>query len=94
MYHLDYYKILNVAPKATEAEIKASFIKIRQGASLEEIQKMNEAYKVLSDSNERVKYDQWYKNQGAIVNGSGGSPAPKPTPIPTQGVPTGVPSAN
>lgn len=100
MYNLDYYKILNVAPKATEAEIKASFIKIRQGASPEDIQKMNEAYRVLSDSNERTKYDQWYKNQGASVNNLGGSPAPKPTPTPAptptsaQGVPTGVPSVH
>lgn len=98
MYNLDYYKILNVASNATEAEIKASFIKIRQGASPEAIQKMNEAYKVLSDSNERVKYDQWYKNQGVSVNNSGASPAPNPTPTPTdaptQGVPTGAPSVN
>ena len=94
MYNLDYYKILNVTSKATEAEIKASFIKIRQGASPEEIQKMNEAYKVLSDSRERAKYDQWYNNHSSLVNNSGSSPASKPTSAPTQGVPTGAPSVN
>ncbi len=93
MYNSDYYKILNVAQNATDAEIKASFIKVRQGAAPAEIQRMNEAYKVLSDANERAKYDQWYKNQSGSSSSSGGSPVPPtPSPIPQQGTPTGAPS--
>ncbi len=93
MYNSDYYKILNVAQNATDAEIKASFIKVRQGAAPAEIQRMNEAYKVLSDANERAKYDQWYKNQSGSSSSSGGSPVPPtPNPIPQQGAPTGAPS--
>lgn len=89
MYNLDYYKILNVAPKATEAEIKASFIKTRQGASPEQIQKMNEAYQVLSDNNERAKYDQWYMNQDSSKLGSSSTPTPH---VATPGITTGAPS--
>ena len=101
MYKEDYYKLLNVAPNATEAEIKASFLKARQGVSQEVVQKMTEGYKILTDANERAKYDKWYANGNR--NSSGGSSAPNPIPTPptpapvssgSQGAPTGIPSAN
>lgn len=97
MYKEDYYKLLNVAPNATEAEIKASFLKARQGVSQEVVQKMTEGYKILTDANERAKYDKWYANGNR--NSSGGSPTPNPiptppAPTPTSGVPTGAPTIN
>lgn len=100
MYKEDYYKLLNVAPNATEAEIKASFLKARQGVSQEIVQKMTEGYKILTDTNERAKYDKWYASGNR--NTSGGSPAPTPNPVPTptpaptptSGVPTGAPTVS
>lgn len=100
MYKEDYYKLLNVAQNATEAEIKASFLKVRQGASQDVIQRMTEGYKILTDANERVKYDNWYASGNR--NSSGGTPTPAPKPIPTpppaptpsSGVPTGAPLSN
>lgn len=103
MYKEDYYKLLNVAPNATEAEIKASFLKARQGVSPEVVQRMTEGYKILTDANERAKYDKWYSNGNR--NSSGGASTPTPNPIPTppaptpassgsQGAPTGIPSVN
>lgn len=100
MYKEDYYKLLNVAPNATEAEIKASFLKARQGVSQEIVQKMTEGYKILTDANERAKYDKWYASGNR--NTSGGSPAPTPNPVPTpspaptptSGVPTGAPTVS
>lgn len=93
MYNSDYYKMLNVASNATEAEIKAAFVKARQGATPETIQRLNEAYKVLSDNTERTKYNQWYNTQNISTDTSVSSPAPRPTPIPNQDVTIGVPSA-
>ena len=100
MYKEDYYKLLNVAPNATEAEIKASFLKARQGVSQEIVQKITEGYKILTDANERAKYDKWYASGNR--NTSGGSPAPTPNPVPTptpaptptSGVPTGAPTVS
>ena len=78
MYKEDYYKLLNVAPTATEAEIKASFLKARQGVSPDVVQKMTEGYKILTDANERAKYDNWYASGNR--NTSGGAPTPTPKP--------------
>lgn len=94
MYKDDYYKLLNVAPNATEAEIKASFLKARQGVSQEMVQKMIEGYKILTDANERAKYDNWYASGNRNTSGGAPTPTPKPTPTPTSGVPTGAPSVN
>ncbi len=65
-------------------------------ATPDEIYKMNEAYKVLSDTNERTKYDQRYKNQSVSINDNWGSSAVPLTTNPTfgstRGIPTGAPS--
>ena len=63
----DYYRVLGVAPEASMAEIKAAYYKLafqyhpdRNLNSLEscaKMQKINVAYSVLSDSLQRIKYD-------------------------------------
>lgn len=64
----DYYKILGVTEKSTEAEIKKSFRSLAKQyhpdanpgnkASEEKFKEISEAYEVLTDKDKRAKYEQ------------------------------------
>jgi curved DNA-binding protein CbpA len=69
--HLNYYTILNVAPKATLLEIKQAYRRlVRQyhpdlnpdsPTAHHQFQVLSEAYQVLSDAQQRANYDQQYQ---------------------------------
>src|SRR6476659_6684393 len=64
----DYYEILQVHPKATLAVIKKAYRTLMlesgahpdQGGSVEGAARITEAYKVLSNADQRAEYDRWY----------------------------------
>lgn len=69
----DYYDRLNLAPTATEAEIRQEYRKLarryhpdvnKQTSAPETFRKIQEAYETLSDAADRKKYDQWRVQQG------------------------------
>lgn len=72
MEYKDYYKILGVDKKASDAEIKKAFRTLakkyhpdlHQGdkANEEKFKEVNEAYEVLSDKEKRQKYDAFGSN--------------------------------
>ncbi|MBN2803994.1 MAG: J domain-containing protein [Deltaproteobacteria bacterium] len=77
----DYYETLKVASTADEKEITAAYKKLvlkyhpdkHQGNELEDLAKekleqLNEAYKVLSDKNTRIKYDSIRRAQNSRQN--------------------------
>jgi DnaJ-class molecular chaperone len=75
---MDYYKALGVAKDATQQEIKQSYRRLAskhhpdRGGSTEEFQKIEEAYRTLSDEDKRRQYD----NPSPF--GGGGMPGGKP----------------
>jgi curved DNA-binding protein len=79
MEYKDYYKILGVAKKATEKEIKAAYRKlarkhhpdVNQGKKDAEarIKEINEAYDVLGDPEKRRRYDELGANWDAVGRG-------------------------
>jgi len=83
MEYKDYYSILGVDRKASQAEIKKAFRKlarkyhpdVNQGdkGSAEKFQEINEAHEVLSDPEKRQKYDQ-LGSQWQHYQRTGGSP--------------------
>ena len=66
MQYKDYYKILGIDKKATEAEIKSAFRKLarkyhpdvnKEHDAADKFKDINEAYEVLSDKEKRQRYD-------------------------------------
>lgn len=73
----DYYKTLDVAKDANEAEIKKAFYRkarelhpdVNKAPDAEErFKELNEAYDVLSDATKRAQYDRY----GKVSSGAGG----------------------
>jgi curved DNA-binding protein len=68
----DYYKIMGVAPNASEKEIKTAYRKLarkyhpdisKEPQAEERFKEMGEAYEVLRDTTKRAEYDQYIKNR-------------------------------
>ena len=66
MQYKDYYKILGIDKKATEAEVKSAFRKLarkyhpdvnKAPDAADKFKDINEAYEVLSDKEKRQRYD-------------------------------------
>lgn len=66
MQYKDYYKILGIDKKATEAEVKSAFRKLarkyhpdvnKAPDAVDKFKDINEAYEVLSDKEKRQRYD-------------------------------------
>ena len=72
MDYIDYYKILGVAKKATEKEIKSAYRKLARkyhpdvnpgdAAAEKKFKELNEANEVLSHPDKRKKYDKYGKD--------------------------------
>src|SRR5436305_9875872 len=72
MEFVDYYKVLGVDKKATEAQIKSAYRKLARKhhpdlnpndkEAHKKFQQINEANEVLSDPEKRKKYDQYGKD--------------------------------
>jgi curved DNA-binding protein len=83
MEYKDYYKVLGVERKASEDEIKGAYRKLAlkhhpdrnpgDTAAEEKFKEINEAYQVLSDSENRSRYDQLGESYSSWQQ-QGGSP--------------------
>ena len=71
MKYKDYYEILGVDKKATEAQIKSAYRKLakkyhpdvdKSASAQEKFKDINEAYEVLSDKQKRARYDSLGSN--------------------------------
>ena len=77
-----FYDILGVEEKCSQDEIKKAYRKLsfmhhpdkngNSAESTEKFQKISEAFSVLSDAEERVKYDMNRNNPFANIGGMGG----------------------
>ncbi len=90
---VNYYDILKVSPEASKAEIKSAYRRLahklhpdRNNGSEETALKfaaIAEAYEILGNSKERVKYDRkmsWMPNSGIMDTVILYLPHPTPTP--------------
>ena len=78
----DYYKVLMVLREASEAEIKAAYRRLAlkfhpdqnagDGAASERMKQISEAYRVLSDPENRRFYDRFGVQREALVRAGGG----------------------
>lgn len=68
----DYYKIMGLAPNATEQEIKTAYRRLarkyhpdisKEPEAESRFKEMGEAYETLKDANKRTQYDQERKNR-------------------------------
>ena len=71
----DYYKILGVEKKASDADVKKAFRKLahehhpdKKTGNADKFKEANEAYSILSDDTKRQQYDTY----GQTFNGAGG----------------------
>ena len=78
---MDYYKILEVEPEVSAAEIKKNYRRLslkyhpdKNGGDDAEFKKINEAYQVLSDDNKRKIYD--LKRNNPLFSGHGAGDLP------------------
>ena len=81
----DYYKVLDVARDASEADIKKAYRRLAMKlhpdrnpddkASEEQFKEAKEAYEVLSDAGKRATYDQLGHAGLDAQRGAGGGPA-------------------
>lgn len=72
MEFIDYYKILEIDKKASQADIKKAYRKLarklhpdlnpKDKSAQQKFQQVNEANEVLSDPEKRIKYDQYGKD--------------------------------
>ena len=75
---VDYYKVLGVSKTATEAEVKKAFRKESlkhhpdKGGDEEKFKLCNEAYGVLSDDQQRRRYDSGVDDMDDMDLGGGG----------------------
>ncbi len=76
----DYYEVLGIRRSADQAEIKRAFRRLAReyhpdvsshGDAEERFQEINTAYEVLSDEQQRARYDR-YGHAGVQNNGAGG----------------------
>ncbi|MEI7556542.1 J domain-containing protein [Candidatus Chlorohelix sp.] len=80
----DYYKILGVEKKASDADVKKAFRKLARQyhpdlnknnpQATEKFKEINEAYEVLSDTEKRRKYDDFGMNFRDYEKSAGGMP--------------------
>ncbi len=68
----DYYKIMGLAPNATEQEIKTAYRRLarkyhpdlsKESNAEEQFKEMGEAYETLKDPSKRAQYDEHLKNR-------------------------------
>lgn len=88
----DYYKILEVAPDASDGEIKKSFRKLAKkyhpdtnkgdSKAIERFQEINEAYSVLGDAAKKKEYDAERAGKSAAQQGYGAKKAQGGSKVP------------
>lgn len=88
----DYYKILEVAPGASDEEIKRSFRKLAKkyhpdtnggdSKAIERFQEINEAYSVLGDEAKKKEYDAERAGKSTARQGYGAKKAQGSSKVP------------
>ncbi len=91
MHDSNHYQTLQINNNATAAEIKKAYRRLvkmfhpdsnQDTADHEEIIKINAAYEVLSDVEQRVKYDKQIRNWDTSHPGAGNRENPRQTKKP------------
>lgn len=99
--NITFYEVLGVNQKASQSEIKKAYHKKAKELhpdknpsknSTTQMQLLNEAYRILSDSSLRANYDsELIKNPHVTSNQQAPKPPPKPRPNPPQSAPSYLP---